>query len=151
MFRSLIHFEVIFHIWCEVGVWIHFLLIRTYLFQHHFKKYLCFIHWITSPSLSKINWHIWVSLFLHSLVCFSDLYDLFSTLSWFLELYIKSWNQVEQSIDFAFHFPYCLDYSRFFAFLYKFQNQHINFFKKMLRFCLRLHWLYSSIYWDLTP
>lgn len=118
-----------------------------------FEK-ISFSHWITLAALLKI-YRIYVGQFLDSLFCPTKLnFSLCAniTLSWFLQLYRKSWNQVAVSPELYYTTSMLVWPFRIFAYLYTFLIQFINFYKNTfsLGLLLRLHLIYISFWGEMA-
>lgn len=113
----MIHFGLIFMwvMWGQgLGLFIYFLHVSIQLSQHHLLKRLTSLPLNALISLSEINWpSTWgfISFFSVSLI--------YITLSWWLWLYSKYWNQVVQVIQYS-SFSKCFYYCRSFDFPHAF-------------------------------
>ena len=72
-FRSFIHFEFVFCVWCKKVVQFHFSACCCPLLSAPFAEDCLFFHWILFPAVSKISWPYIYGSISESLFCSIDL------------------------------------------------------------------------------
>lgn len=117
----------------------------------HFLKRLSLRHWITLLTLSKINWHRCVGLFLDSLLCSAE--NQYHTISDYCS-FMDEW-----TLSFKYTKPFNL--VLFFKIVLPILGPlkfHLNFRiilsvsteKSLVEFWLRLLWIYRPVWGELT-
>lgn len=115
-------------------------------FQHHFLKRLTFAHWIAFMSLLKIS-----ASYITGFISFLSSLFLCNICLSLWQFHIILINVVLWVLKSLFFLEKYFGYLRSFIFLEHFRiSLYISVLKNLLGFWVRLHWIYRSIWGELT-